>query len=501
MRRGAVAALLGVSLFGLLGVPAPSTARSETPEDRLVRPLQSFTLPLGHRGRWITDAKGRIVILHGVNMVAKLAPYDPAPLGFGADDAAFLAAQGFNTVRLGIIYKGLEPERGEYDEAYLESIARTARMLGRHGIHVLVDFHQDLFNERFSGEGFPDWAVQDDGLPAQPDAGFPGNYFVMAALWRAYDHFWANDPAGDGTPLQDAFATAWRQAAIRLRLEPAVLGYDIFNEAWPGSQWTTCLNPNGCPLFDAQVTEFSRRVFDEIRKADPTKLVFYETHPIFGGGADVSIGDTGDDNAGFSFHVYCLGSTVGLPADVLGPLACPLGVDRPFERAEAQAERTGDALLLSEFGATDELGSLLRDVEAADRHMMSWQYWSYWNRDVCCERPHEGIVHDLSLPPEGDNVKQEKLDVLVRPYPRAVAGVPTSYAFHPDREDRLFELAYETDPSIRAPTEVFVPVSRHYPGGYQVTVTGPARITSAPGAALLRLRTTGPGAVQVTITR
>jgi endoglycosylceramidase len=356
-----------------------------------------------------------------------------------------------------------------------------------------------MFNERFNGEGFPDWAVRDDGLPAQPDVGFPGNYFVMAALWRAYDHFWANDAAPDGTPLQAAYAAAWRHVAQRLRREPAVFGYDTFNETWPGSQWLTCLNPNGCPLFDAQVTEFYRRVFDRIREADTRKLVFYETHPIFGGGADVHIGDVGDENAGFSFHVYCLGSTIGIPDDVLGPLSCPAGIDRPFERAQAQSDRTGDALLLSEFGATDAEGALTRDVEAADRHMMSWQYWSYWNRDPCCERPHEGIVHDLSQPPEGDNVKQAKLDVLIRPYPRAVAGVPVSFAFDPG--SGTFELEYETDPSIGAPTEIYIPVSRHYPDGYQATVSGPVSITSPPNAELLRLQTTGAGTVTVTVTR
>jgi endoglycosylceramidase len=48
------------------------------------------TTPLGHSGRWITDAKGRVVLLHGVNMVYKRAPYYPAATGFGPDDAAFL---------------------------------------------------------------------------------------------------------------------------------------------------------------------------------------------------------------------------------------------------------------------------------------------------------------------------------------------------------------------------------------------------------------------------
>ena len=31
-------------------------------------------LPLGHAGRWITDAHGRVVILHGTNVVFKVRP-------------------------------------------------------------------------------------------------------------------------------------------------------------------------------------------------------------------------------------------------------------------------------------------------------------------------------------------------------------------------------------------------------------------------------------------
>src|SRR6266513_1765011 len=83
-----------------------------------------------HRGRWLTDRSGRVVILHGVNMVDKLPPYDPASLGFGADDAALLQRAGFDTVRLGVILKAIEPTPGHFDEAYLRSIEHTADMLG-----------------------------------------------------------------------------------------------------------------------------------------------------------------------------------------------------------------------------------------------------------------------------------------------------------------------------------------------------------------------------------
>ena len=58
-------------------------------------------LPLGHSGRWVTDARGRVVIVHGINMVYKLPPYSPSAAGFGDDDAAFLATIGFNAVRVG----------------------------------------------------------------------------------------------------------------------------------------------------------------------------------------------------------------------------------------------------------------------------------------------------------------------------------------------------------------------------------------------------------------
>src|SRR3954453_9470125 len=125
-------------------------------------------LPLGHAGRWITDAQGRVVVLHGFNMVSKRPPYAPDAIGFGADDARFLAREGYDTVRLGVIYKAVEPAPGVYDDAYIARIVRTVNTLGRHGIVSLVDVHQDLYNERFEGEGWPDWAVLDDDLPAEP---------------------------------------------------------------------------------------------------------------------------------------------------------------------------------------------------------------------------------------------------------------------------------------------------------------------------------------------
>jgi endoglycosylceramidase len=444
--------------------------------------------PLGHSGRWITDADGRVVILHGVNMVYKRAPYEPSAAGFGTDDAQFLQDNGFNVVRLGLIYKGVEPSPGAYDDAYLDDVAASEQTLADHGIFSLLDFHQDLYNERFQGEGFPDWAVQDDGLPALPQNGFPANYLLMPALNRAFDHFWANDAGPGGVGLQDRYAAAWKQTATRFADADHVLGYDLMNEPWPGTVFATCANPAGCPLFDTmQLTPFSNRVIAAIRSADPTTLAFYEPALTFDFGAQSAHGDTGDANAGFSFHDYCLPGAFGGPTGQ----TCATLEDLVYQNAEARSQATGDALLQTEFGATDDLDTIERVVNISDDHMVGWNYWHYCGcDDPTTQGPAaQAVVNDAALPPTGTNVREAKLAVLSRPYPQAVAGTPQDFGFDP--ATKRFQLAYSTarvdgnGSFTDAETEVFIP-QIHYPDGYDVDVQG-AAIASDLDARVLRL--------------
>jgi endoglycosylceramidase len=434
-----------------------------------------------------------VVTLRGLNMVYKRPPYAPDAVGFGQDDAAFLAAQGFNTVRVGVIYAAVEPAPGVYDDAYLARIEATVDTLARHGIHSQLDFHQDLYNERFQGEGFPDWAVQDDGLPAQPQAGFPGNYVGMPALHRAFDHFWANDPGPGGVGLQDRYAAAWRHVAERFREHPYVMGYDLINEPWPGSAWQECANPEGCPTRDADLAAFNARMIAAIRQVDPDTLVFYEPWVLFDFGADTNLPDTGDPNAGFSYHVYCLAAG-GAGGGGGGYAGCEEVDGMVFDNADEHSEKTGDALLLTEFGATDRPDVLLGVLGLADDHMVGWHEWHYCG----CDDPtttgsgdKQAIVLDPAEPPAGDNLKQPTLDLITRPYPQAVAGTPESWSF--DEDTRAFELKYRTARAggngsfgRRAVTEIAVP-RRRYGDGYSATVKGGA-LSTKPGAAVLRVR-------------
>jgi endoglycosylceramidase len=97
---------------------------------------------------------------------------------------------------------------------------------------------------------------------------------------------------------------------------------------------------------------------------------------------------------------------------------------------------------------------------------------------------------------DGDlsTVKPAKADLLVRPFARAVAGVPTSMGYEPTIG--VFVLSYQAKKGV---TEVVLP-KRHYPHGYHVVLTG-AKVVSAPNAPVLLLRTKGPGQVQVWVNR
>jgi endoglycosylceramidase len=463
--------------------------------------------PLSHEGRWITDARGRVVVMHGWNLVSKVGSYRPADTGFGRDDARFLRRHGFNTVRLGVIYKGLEPKppgadgTPRYRNGYLRSIKRTQRLLAEYGIYTLLDFHQDLYNERFQGEGWPDWQTIDDGIPSQPQVGFPGNYVVNLGLQRAFDNFWANTPV-HGAGLQDRYAAAWRHVARRFRGSPKLLGYNIINEPWPGSAYPTCLSPTGCPLFDTQTLEpFSERVIAAIREADRRTLAWYAPIVVFDFGADSSHGDTGDAQAGFAFNMYCLAGGF-LPANPAGDLSCGETYELTLQNAESQSEQTGDALLMTEYGATNDLGVIEEIVELSDEHMMSWQQWHYCE----CDDPTtagggvQSVVTDPREPPRADNVNRGKLKVTARPYPRLVSGTPTGWSF--DQATRRFELNYSTTTPggrrlrRRAVTEVFVP-RIHYRNGYRVKLTG-ARRVSRRNAKVLKLKRR-PRAQQVSV--
>jgi endoglycosylceramidase len=442
--------------------------------------------PLATSGRWITDAEGRAVIVHGVNMVYKRPPYYPGAVGFNEPDAKFLRRHGFDAVRLGVIYTGVEPKPGHYSAGYLDHIATTQRTLARQGIFSLLDFHQDLYAEKFTGEGFPGWSILDDGAATEPLTGFPATYVTSPGENAAWDSLWTNVAGPGGVGLQERFAAAWRHVAKRFAERGRVMGYDPLNEPWPGNQYPACVSDGGCPGFERHTLgPFEARVVRAIRRVDRTHTVWYEPVTTANSGMTYHTPHPPDSNVAFNFHDYCQVAPLNPPCNRLEQAV--------VDNAEKLSAANDDPLLMSEFGATDDLPTIERMVDRSDRAMISWQWWHYCG----CDDPTtigpgdaQALVRNPRHEPHGPNVFHAKLAELDRPYPQAVAGTPQSFSFDPASDE--FDLRYST----RAPdgkrlprdveTVVYVP-RMHYGDGYRVEVEGAALMKRRPRSRYLRL--------------
>lgn len=477
-RRTSVLVLLAAAL--VLAACTESASRPPGARPAASRPDPPAPAIVGHSGRFLTDASGQVVILHGLDMVSKVPPYEPAAAGFGAVAARSLASNGFDVVRLGVIYSAVEPEPGVFSAAYVRSIARTVATLAAQGIYSLLDFHQDQMSVGFGGEGWPAWSVETDGLPVKKFV-FPLGYTASPALNAAFDNFWADRPGPGEIGLQQRYAAAWRYVAARFAPDPWVLGYDLINEPWSAKG------------SDAQLGAFYRRVISAIRSVDRRHLIFYEPYVLFDFGAQTTLPGLGDGRLGMSFHDYCATD----PARHARRCANEEGL--PIENALARTARTGDALVMTEFGATDDLADLRRVVALADENGISWIEWAYCG----CDDPTgtipasvEGLVTNPALPATGANVDAAKLAVLSEPSPRLVSGTPQSYAF--DDKTHTFRFAYSTTAPDGARfgrgscTAILIPPDQ-YPAGYSIEVAG-ARVTSAPDAGVLTLAQLPPGA-------
>ena len=430
---------------------------------------------LDHQGRWLSDETGRVTLLHGVNFVQKFPPVAPADVGFGADDAAFLKEQGFNVVRLGAVFGALMPAPGAIDTAYVASLAATTRQLAEQGVYVLIDFHQDGYGPYTYGNGFPEWATLTDGLP-NPQDPFPTYYITNPAMQRAFDNFWENVPGPDGVPLQDNYAKAVQAVAAAVADVPQLLGYDLFNEPWPGTIYQSCLT--GCPdIEQARLAPFGARMAAAIRAVDERHIVFSEPWVLFNfGQTQTSLSGIGAPASGLSFHVYA---------------TSPAFDAATVDNGVAAGER-GDAIVATEFGATDDIATLTRLTDDMDTRLVPWVFWS-WD---------EHVILDKTKPPTPDNIRTPVLHALARPYASATNGTPTSFAY--DAAAAVLDYAWATTRPDGAaapsalPTTIVLPPST-YGTGYAVEVTG-GSVVSEPCAPILAIvNASGVASVRVRV--
>jgi len=246
------------------------------------------------KGDRFVDASGRQVMLRGVNLGGDCkVPYSnggtnlpsdfsdhrdvsfverPFPLAEADEHFSRLKAWGMNCLRLLTTWEAVEHKGpGEFDNAYLDYFAEVAERAGDYGLHLFIDFHQDVWSRMSGGDGAPGWTFEAVGLDFTKfhDAGaahvmqakydyarggrqedryammswsqnyrMPANA-IMWTLFFAGDLF-VPDFNIEGRSaqafLQRHYLGAMREVAKRLKGMPHVLGFDTLNE--PGTGWT-----------------------------------------------------------------------------------------------------------------------------------------------------------------------------------------------------------------------------------------------------------------------
>ncbi len=244
-------------------------------------------------GNRFRDAAGRQVILRGVNLGGDSKvptspnghtsrPTDfadhrtvsfvgrPFPLEEADTHLARIAGWGFNCLRLLTTWEAVEHAGPNiYDEAYLDYFAAICAKAGAHGLHVFIDFHQDVWSRMSGGDGAPGWTFEAVGLDftkfhaadaahvmqyrydpavggqqdAYPQMSWAMNYrmpanSIMWTLFFAGEAFalaFKIDGVNVGRWLRDRYLGAVRAVAERVADMDHVIGFDTLNE--PGSGW------------------------------------------------------------------------------------------------------------------------------------------------------------------------------------------------------------------------------------------------------------------------
>ena len=418
-----------------------------------------------------------------------------------------------NVVRLGVMWQGVEPEKDKFNHTYLDVMRNLTIRLGNAGIYTIVDFHQDVLSRKFCGDGVPDYIVDEYLGPLQTDcSGVLGRFFRAIGICKSFakdykypldeegypqlsycrsSHFTLYHTAPEVASAFDAFLASTRvHQRVGLYFEklaqtfadvPSVLGYDLFNEPFPGDVYRKpwLLRSN------AKTYRNLNRLYDTlhmaIRKFDREKIVFFEpfpfpgTFPVLGGLSQSSAfehvpgGPVYSNRSAMSYHLYSCATGKAVCSTPTGDPKEKLGkrldkfVQKKINMYMDDVDRIGGGSFLTEFGACSSFSSCYDELDRvtnfANQHFQSWAYWQYkYFGDVTTQfGTFQGLYHD------DGSIQMRKVAILARPYARAIAGEPIRMHFDP--KTRVFELTFTSHGGM---TEIYVNRQITYPNGFDL---------------------------------
>lgn len=411
-------------------------------------------------GPWLRDARGRVVLLRGANVVRLDGMLAEQPTEAHEQDFAFLASLGFNLVRLPIPWAGVEPRPGVHDFDFLRArVDPLLRAASDHGMQVILALQTVRWSSCFLGErAAPPWmCMAATGGPATQRGWGARDALAELKAARARCSFLRDATASDGATLREHFVVTWGAIAHYYEQDRRIFGFDLLDE--PSA--TGCMRPDEfvtdllTPLYGA----LAAQVRDT---AAPQALVLQPASSR----EDPLLGIAASPAPGSIFAPHLFGQTFGAPAsdtEDTRPALDPL-----YIRATALAGTIGGPLVVGEIGADGppiaDFRPATRDFLAAsldelDRMLAGGAVWALVLREPGGEAATTGIGNE------------EDAAVLARPFARRIAGIPQEMRF--DASSGEFRLRFVDDPALRPPdpSEIFVPATRRYPHGFSVQVS------------------------------
>ena len=242
----------------------------------------------------IIDSQNRERIFHGVNVVYKGGNWHPQitdfnpTTSFAKKDILLLKDLGLNAVRLGVMWPGVEPERGNYNTSYLDVLGGIVNSLEKEDMYFILDFHQDVFSEYFCGEGVPNWYIENDfknislsfplplGLPFSKIP--PTKEDCEKHSW--FDYQFSNDAGKAYENLYlnpEPWINFWEIVVSYFKNYSNLIGYELFNEPWAGDIYSqpSLLYPGETDR--KYLLPLYTEVHNRIREIDKNHLIFYSS--------------------------------------------------------------------------------------------------------------------------------------------------------------------------------------------------------------------------------
>ena len=400
-----------------------------------------------HNGKFIDTTTNNELYFHGVNVVYKGPPWYPkldkfnTITSFNEKDYKLLENLGFNSVRLGIMWPGIEPNEDIIDNKYLDILYNITLELKKYNIYVILDFHQDIISSLFCGEGVPNWfvfkyldntTINNFPIPVDKpynildntfDNTYNKNYNISNLCdednWIKYHFSYAvSETFQKLYDNPESMKNYWNAVSKKFRDCENCIGYEIINEPWAGNIIKNPLLLTPSYAENHNLLPFYNKIISYIREYDKNHIIFFETVTwnIFKIGFN-SLPYDEMNNIGLSYHIYT-------PPNINPNLAFKYRMD-DLDKYNIVGYLTEFDYGSGNFDSNNkkEMNNLMNILNNSDNYLQSWAVWEY-KSFYNLTGANSGFFNITT------NLLNNGVMYLSRPYPIQVGGELLKFSYN-----------------------------------------------------------------------